>query len=256
LDTVFFLHRYITQPTVTPEDQLSKAIGDLSSALRGQTNDKGQKEMTALKRLQGILNNTTVSKQQKNKTVTFKDPIPEPRVSRNTIGIQQSPKNIAAAPRVLTQAVIDKPLRITQISQPITRSKYTQADEALLKRGRRSQSQQPWNHMEELAQAVLDNDPKCAVEYANEIFDEESGKLMKYRQLITHPKYKEVWFHSSSNEFGRLAQGVGGRIQGTNTIFFIHKHQVPANRWKDIMYAKFVCEQNQTRRKCTERDLQ
>ena len=110
--------------------------------------------------------------------------------------------------------------------------------------------------MEELAQAVLDNDPKCAVEYANENFDEESGKLMKYRQLITHPKYKEVWFHSSSNEFGRLAQGVGGRIQGTNTIFFIHKHQVLANRWKDIMYAKFVCEQNQTRRKCTERDLQ
>ena len=79
--------------------------------------------------------------------------------------------------------------------------------------------------MEELAQAVLDDDPKCAVEYANEILDEESGKLMKYRQLITHLKYKEVWFHSSSNEFGRLAQGVGGRIQDTNTIIFIHKQR-------------------------------
>ena len=33
-----------------------------------------------------------------------------------------------------------------------------------------------------------------------------------------------------------------GHIQGTNTIFFIHKHQVPADRWKDITYAKFVCE--------------
>jgi hypothetical protein len=66
---------------------------------------------------------------------------------------------------------------------------------------------------------------------------------MKYRQLIsTHLKYKEVWMHSSANEFGRLAQGVGGRIQGTNTIFLIHKHQVPADRWKDITYAKFVCE--------------
>ena len=133
LDTVFFLHRYITQPTVTPEDQLIKAVGDLLSALRGQTNDKGRKEMAALKRLQGILNNTTVSKQKKNKTVTFKDPIPEPRVSRNTIDLQQSPKKIATAPRVLTKAVIDKPLRITQISRPITRSKYAQAVEALLK---------------------------------------------------------------------------------------------------------------------------
>jgi hypothetical protein len=42
--------------------------------------------------------------------------------------------------------------------------------------------------MEELVQAVLGNNPKCAVEYANEIFDEDSGKLMKNRQLITHPK--------------------------------------------------------------------
>ena len=48
--------------------------------------------------------------------------------------------------------------------------------------------------------------------------------------------------HSSANEFGRLAQGVGGRIQGTNTIYFVHKHQVPPDRWKDITYAKFVCE--------------
>jgi hypothetical protein len=79
-------------------------------------------------------------------------------------------------------------------------------------------------------------------EFAYEVFDEESGKLMKYRQLITHPKYREVWMHFSANEFGQLAQGVGGRIQGTNTIFFIYKHQVPADRWRDITYAKFVCE--------------
>ena len=66
--------------------------------------------------------------------------------------------------------------------------------------------------------------------------------MLKYRQLITHPKYCEVWKNSSANEFGRLAQGVGGRIKGTNTIFFIHKHQIPQDRWKDVTYAKFVCE--------------
>jgi hypothetical protein len=48
--------------------------------------------------------------------------------------------------------------------------------------------------------------------------------------------------HSSANEFGRLAQGVGGQIKGTNTTFFVHKHQVPQDRWKDIIYAKFVCQ--------------
>ncbi len=48
--------------------------------------------------------------------------------------------------------------------------------------------------------------------------------------------------HSSANELGRLAQGIGGCFQDTNTIFFVHKDQVPPNRWKDLTYAKFVCE--------------
>ena len=240
-DTVFFQHRYITQPTVTPEDQVIKAIGDLSSALRGQQNDKGREEMSALKRLNGILSNTASSTQKKNKTVTFRDPIPEPRVTKSKIGIQQSPSEIAIPPRVLTKAVIDKPLRSEQLNGPTTRSRYVQAVKAMLSRGRPTQSLTD-NCMEELAQAVIDDNRAQAIEYANEVFDEDSGKLMKYRQLITHPKYKEVWMHSSANEFGRLAQGVGGRIQGTNTIYFIHKHQVPSDRWKDITYAKFVCE--------------
>ena len=42
---------------------------------------------------------------------------------------------------------------------------------------------------------------------------------MEYKQLISHPKYKEDWLLSSANEFGRLAQGVDGRIKGIDTIF-------------------------------------
>jgi hypothetical protein len=34
---------------------------------------------------------------------------------------------------------------------------------------------------------------------------------------------------------------VGGRIKGTNTIKFIHKHEVPKGRFKDVMYGQFVC---------------
>jgi len=33
---------------------------------------------------------------------------------------------------------------------------------------------------------------------------------------------------------------VGGRIDGTNTIFFVHKHEIPQDRLKDITYIKFV----------------
>ncbi len=46
-------------------------------------------------------------------------------------------------------------------------------------------------------------------EIAQAIFDKESGKMLKYWKLITHPKYCKAWTHSSANEFGRLAQGVG-----------------------------------------------
>ena len=52
--------------------------------------------------------------------------------------------------------------------------------------------------MTELAQAIMDD----TEEYANEVFDEETGTLLKYQKLITHPKYSEVWMHSSAKEIG------------------------------------------------------
>ena len=49
-----------------------------------------------------------------------------------------------------------------------------------------------------------------------------------------------MWQQSSSNEFGRLAQGVRGRITGTNTIRFIHHNDMPMNQRQT--YARFVCD--------------
>ncbi len=46
----------------------------------------------------------------------------------------------------------------------------------------------------------------------------------------------------SANEFGRLANGVGGCIKGTNTIKFINKRDIPSKRMKDVTYKKFVCK--------------
>ena len=80
------------------------------------------------------------------------------------------------------------------------------------------------------------------MEYVNNVFDADSGKILKYRQLPTNPQYRGVWSTLSANEFGRLAQGIGNRVKGTDTIFFIHKHQVPRERMKDVTYVKFVCE--------------
>jgi hypothetical protein len=40
---------------------------------------------------------------------------------------------------------------------------------------------------------------------------------------------------------GRLAQGMPGRNSGTNTLFFIDRSEVPADRWKDVTYGEIVC---------------
>jgi hypothetical protein len=79
------------------------------------------------------------------------------------------------------------------------------------------------------------------VHQALAVMDAETGKVLNYRQLMQSTKHKETWSKSSANEFGRLANGVGGRIKGTNTIKFIHKRDVPRNRMKDVTYGQFVC---------------
>ncbi len=58
--------------------------------------------------------------------------------------------------------------------------------------------------------------------------------------MLQDPKHKEIWTKAGANEFGRLAQGVGGQFDGTNTFFFVHKHEIPQDRLKDVTYIKFV----------------
>ena len=95
---------------------------------------------------------------------------------------------------------------------------------------------------------------KNEVHEAMAVLNRDTGKLLKYRQLIRDPRYKQEWSKSAANEFGRLAQGVGDRIKGTNTMKFIHKQDVPRKRSRDVTYASFLCkvrnektERNRTR---------
>ena len=76
---------------------------------------------------------------------------------------------------------------------------------------------------------------------AHTVIDMETGQALKYQQLLRHPKFKDAWNTSTANEFGCLAQGVGGQVKGTNTIKFISKSEVPNDRFKDVTYIKFVC---------------
>ena len=48
-------------------------------------------------------------------------------------------------------------------------------------------------------------------------------------------EHKEVWSKSYVNELSRLTKGIHN-TPGTNTMFFIHKSDIPADRRKDITY--------------------
>jgi hypothetical protein len=71
--------------------------------------------------------------------------------------------------------------------------------------------------------------------------DKDIGKLLNYRALLRHPAYHNEWTMSSANEFGRLANGISGRVKGTNTIRFIRKKDIPKDQVKDVTYGQFVC---------------
>ena len=47
-----------------------------------------------------------------------------------------------------------------------------------------------------------------------------------------------MWKNSSANEFGRIMKGLKGGTQGTETMKFIQKHEVPYN--KKVSYAQLI----------------
>jgi hypothetical protein len=75
---------------------------------------------------------------------------------------------------------------------------------------------------------------------ANSVINEDTGASLKNCHLIKDDITFTVWNKAASNEFGRLAQGVGYHIEGSNTIFFIPRQAVP--KGKIITYRRFVVD--------------
>ena len=114
---MFFKHQYITQPSVTSADILTKAIDDLSAALKQQRNTEGIKGMEALRKLDELLNQkgpTTTN--VPNPTAESSITVPTPRVERPIPRVEQNP---IPSPRVDTSIQVPPP-RDTIISQKPT----------------------------------------------------------------------------------------------------------------------------------------
>ena len=88
-DTVWFKHKYITQPKVTPADQIVKAINDLACALKDKNNVEGLEQMEALQKLEELLTKSPIHKDDLSRVKQ------EPRVT-----FEPSVKPSAQSPRV------------------------------------------------------------------------------------------------------------------------------------------------------------
>ncbi len=71
-------------------------------------------------------------------------------------------------------------------------------------------------------------------DFAYSVLDDETGDLLKYRHLLKHPKYKDVWSQSFGKEIQQLATV-------TETIAFVTKQQIPRDWRRDITYGRIVC---------------
>jgi hypothetical protein len=75
---------------------------------------------------------------------------------------------------------------------------------------------------------------------ANTVIHPITGANMEYRGHIADKETFPTWDRAAANEFGRLAQGVGGRIEGSNTIYFIPRSAITPN--KTVTYGCFVVD--------------
>jgi hypothetical protein len=75
---------------------------------------------------------------------------------------------------------------------------------------------------------------------ANDVINQDTGTSLEYFQLIQYRAIFPVWNKATENECGSLAQGAGGCLEGSSTIFFIPCHAVP--KGKVVTYGRFVVD--------------
>jgi hypothetical protein len=207
------------QPVVIPTNAMIKAMGDLCGVLKRSANKVGMAEMKVLKQLDAILSGPVEIGTQKPKHITFaastalEKPI-APLHEQDTA----SPRVTETSPRVISAAVVDKPYGPPQPMMARVRAKAQQV--AL-------SGQQRWTTNcccnTDFQAAISVMEYNLTSEMAHAPFDKESGKMLKYRKLITHRKYREAWMHSSANEFGWLAQGFWHSNHGHRYNFLHHQ---------------------------------
>jgi hypothetical protein len=237
-DTFTFLHHTIPVPTVTAADRIIHATKHLKQAIEGNITPAPD-ELEAIAALKALimgtppdppLPNPAVIANKVTNTCDYYDDEPRQQLYQTTPtpSPPSPPKHLQTPPATGPTAIPfhDDELDDTSTIHPSPAAHTTRYN-------LRSQAR----HI--IQSAIQDGleIPKDHIVFA--VIDESTGKAFEYKDLINSPKHKEVWTKSYANELGRLTQGVRD-IPGTNTMFFIHKDDIPQDRRKDITYGRIV----------------
>eukprot|EP00804_Cyclotella_cryptica_P028359 CCRYP_016427-RA/>CCRYP_016427-RA protein AED:0.05 eAED:0.03 QI:0/0/0/1/1/1/2/0/1237 len=207
--TVFFKHKYITNPTVTPADAIIAATANLSHVLLSNATAAhlNATQLADLTRLHNIIQPTPTEKsavsprgttklptapKQAHPVVSDSDSDNSPHSSKSTplCPLSTNKQPFAYTPRVNTmppQMHITASPRVTPPTAPAynTRSrKQTITQETML---HFSQLPAPTVTAQRTASRLF------PTEFLNAVLNKATGELMEYRHLIKDPNYSTTW---------------------------------------------------------------
>eukprot|EP00804_Cyclotella_cryptica_P015967 CCRYP_004129-RA/>CCRYP_004129-RA protein AED:0.18 eAED:0.18 QI:0/0/0/1/0/0/2/0/948 len=252
--TVFFKHKYITNPTVTPADAIVAATANLAHVLMSNTTAAhlNTTQLADLTRLHKIIQPTPTDKSAVSPTGTTRLPTAHKRTHPivSDSDSDKSPQSSKSTP-LHPLATHKQPAAYTPRHHATTNA-HQRISKGDTPHSTSIQHPQPHaNHHARDNAPLLPtlnyncHSPACSITYVPHRFPQcrskqNTGELMEYRHLIKDPKYSTTWRKAYGKELGRLAQGIPGLIQGTNTIVFIAKDDVPTDRSRDVTYGR-IC---------------
>eukprot|EP00804_Cyclotella_cryptica_P000411 CCRYP_008709-RA/>CCRYP_008709-RA protein AED:0.43 eAED:0.43 QI:0/0/0/1/0/0/5/0/715 len=252
-DTVFFKHKYITQPEVKPADVIIKAYNDLKAALQGMKNTSDSKQMRTLEAIQDQLSpgNKLQIEQQLQRRLprvnNTKQAVPLAQSEPSLPRVQAEERRRSIHPMIVAppqEQVVKSPLKPQPkpILKPPTHAAQEDSIAARLK-ARRAQQPSGTNITkaddESIAERLLRR--KRQLNQTQAAFPPSTLRQDNY--LNTDSCYATP----SSKRPGTYQQqmslaGIKGRVKATDTIKFIPKSDIPPDRLKDVTYIKFVCQ--------------
>ena len=267
-DTVEFRHSLLHTPEASYEDRILHAINFLSTTIQDATNGAVNDQLIAIDNLRTIFNKWQLNTDMLNPpsahhpaTKAQPAPTPVPPV-RPSPRVQQPPR-VQHPPRVQPSVPSPTPSPVpstqpspSQPSEPIalrTRSRTIPVAPGLGQAiAHCTRSKVNMVLLAISAQALRTTlptitDPTISERLAASVLDPESGLSLEYRQLVKHPKYKDVWSRSYAKELGRLCQGLkdtdsANKVTGTDTFHVIDFEDIPKDRLKEVCYSNVVCK--------------